>query len=238
MVHVMSFECPKCGDTFNHLGTHWRYNETHRPEITETQSEVITGLMMGDGSLDRNRKNPILTVEMINKEYLQYLDNLFGSLSTGVRLKAKAEKVAERSKHSGFASSGCADNYSTKYRLRTRVHPDLSRWDWYTDSGKVWPNNIDLTPTVLKHWYAGDGSLNNNGSRFYLEIHCTNERTNKKKVEKYFSDIGICVDRWRDDERESGSYRTSVIFNKNSTLELLEYMGDPPPGFEYKWDRK
>lgn len=43
--------------------------------------------MMGDGSLDQRDGNPILAVEMINEEYLHYLDNIFGCLSTGVKLK-------------------------------------------------------------------------------------------------------------------------------------------------------
>ena len=85
-------ECPECGDEYQTLGTHWYYNESHRPELTDYQKEVITGLMMGDGSLNRQQgENPRLVVGMITKEYLEELDEIFGCLSTGVRLKTTTE---------------------------------------------------------------------------------------------------------------------------------------------------
>lgn len=235
----MSTECPKCEETFSYVGNHWRYNDSHRPTLSQHQREIITGLLMGDGSLDSRSGNPILTVEMTNKQYLEQIDQKFGVLSTGVKHKCSAERAAERAKDSpsGFKVSGNPDNYNAKYRLRTRSLPELSEWDWYDSGSKVWPEDIELTPTVLKHWYAGDGSINNNGHRFYIELHCTNEADNKEKVESYFSDIDIEISRWRDDGEDSEHRRCAAIFNKQRSKQLLDYMGEPPSGFGYKWDR-
>jgi hypothetical protein len=231
----MSATCPECDSEYKSLGNHWRYNPEHRPELSDYQKDVVTGLLMGDGSLDSRDGNPILTVEMVNKEYLEELDRIFGVLSTGVKHKSSAEEEAKRALHSGFEATGDPSNYSDKYRLRTRSLPDLKEFNWYTTGEKIWPSDIKLTQTVLKHWYAGDGSLNNNGSRFYLEIHCSNEIDNKDKIGSYFDDIGISIDRWRDDNY--GKRRGAVVFNKESAEKLLSYMGDPLPGFEYKWDQ-
>jgi hypothetical protein len=127
-------------------------------------------------------------------------------------------------------------NFSTQYKIQTISHPHLENYeDWYKGGKKLFPKDLKLTPTVLKHWYCCDGSFNNNGHRFYTEIHLSNERQNKNKIEKYFENISIPIDRWRDDRQDTGSYKTSIIFNKNKSKKLFNYMGNSLPGFGYKW---
>lgn len=51
------------------------------------------------------------------------------------------------------------------YKLRTRRLNKLNKYrdNWYTEDGKKYPvDNINLTPTILKMWYVGDGSLSSN----------------------------------------------------------------------------
>jgi len=98
-------KCPKCGNEYKSLGQHWRYNTSHRPKISNLQNDIITGLMMGDACLDKCSKHPRIKVEMISKNYLQYLDSLFGCLTTGVSLSISAEEAARKNNMRNFTKN-------------------------------------------------------------------------------------------------------------------------------------
>jgi len=112
--------------------------------MTEYQHEVVTGVLMGDGTINRqNGWNPCLTVNMTACEYLQYLDEVFGILSTGVRM----HQTAEQSYNNGgkFGKNTTVENYSDVYRLRTRRLPELHEYaSWYDTGKKVWPESVEL----------------------------------------------------------------------------------------------
>lgn len=50
-------KCPECCDEYEHLGQHWHYSPSHRPELTQKQKEITVGLVMGDGSINDESKN-------------------------------------------------------------------------------------------------------------------------------------------------------------------------------------
>lgn len=204
------------------LGQHWARSSCDYPELTPYQKEVITGILMGDASVNFGTKNPLIQISVIEEEYLVYLDSIFGILSTGV------------SEENRDTSSG-----NTIYRLNTRTLPDIYEFSqWYSSGKKVWPEDIELTPTVLKHLYVCDGNLDTHGNAKRIRIGMSNERENKEKVESMFSSAGFTVDRWDERERQIGGFRCSAVFNKNQTEKMLEYMGKPIPGFSYKWGEK
>lgn len=195
---------------------------------------------MGDGTIDdRNdpRRNPRLRVIMTNKKFLEFLHEKLQPLVTKEPyINRTAEEAASMDRENSFSMSDDPSNYKDLYKIQTMSHPNLEQFaDWYKTGEKVWPETIELSPTVLKYWYVSDGSFNNNAHRSYVSIHCTNERENKKKVEKMFTDVGLRPCRWRDEKKNDGSYKTAIVFNKTETDELFDYMGDCPPGFEYKW---
>lgn len=202
-------ECSECGESFESIGTHWRYND-HRPEFTEYQREVIIGLLMGDGSINRGDKNPYLQVEMITEPYMQYLSDIFGELGRGYSISKEATTNRQR-----------------KFQFTTRNHPDLQEYaNWYGDTGKVWPDDIDLTPTVLAHWYVGDGHLNESNVTPFIEISMANEIQNKDKVRDMFKTKGLPEPKFN---------YSSARWSINKSKKLFKYMNGPLPGFEYKW---
>lgn len=193
---------------------------------------------MGDGSVDDkndSRRNPRLRAAMTTKEYLKYLRDKFPKTSKDLTVHQTDEQLAKRNHKNSFLQSSNAEDYKTQYKWQTISHPEISQYEeWYSSGEKVWPE-VKLTPTTLKHWYVCDGSFNNNEHRFYVELHCSNERKNKEKIERMFDCAGLEVSRWRDDKQDSGRYKTSAILNNKESEDFFDYIGEPLPGFEYKW---
>lgn len=234
----MSDTCPECGTEYKSLGGHWRYNPDHRKEFNDYQIEVITGVLMGDGNIDSlTSKNPRLRVTSVNRKYLEYLDSILGIHSLGIELKSTAEESAKRNRQTNFSPDADKSDYSDIYELRTRNSPNLKEFsEWYSTGEKIWPE-VSLTPEILKHLYCCDGSLGKSSGQ--VHISCSNEIDNKEIVEDMFSSEGLNVDNWNDKVRDVNGYEgtisTSLVINKSNVGEFFNYIGDPIPGFEYKW---
>jgi hypothetical protein len=221
-------ECPDCGKDREQLGTHWAQSKScEYPELTSEQFEIITGLLLGDGSINRGSGNPYVQCGMVNEDYLKYLDEKFPIMGTGVRMVESAEKSASKSTPLTPENDN-PEKYNDVYQWITRSNPNLSSFSkWYKTGKKVWPENITLTPTILKHWYVGDGSLNKANGSPSIIIYTSKEINNKSKVEEYFVKANIPKpDNWSN---------SSMYWNKKHSIELLQYMGQPLPGFRYKW---
>lgn len=220
--------CPECGENYENLGQHWWGSPDHRPELTRKQRDIVTGLMMGDASLNRlSGQNPRIILGMITPAYLQHLDSIFGTLSCGVSLKHTAAESAAQQRRSGGDKNADEKDYSDVYQWVTRNNPELSDWDWYTEEkGKVFPSDIVLTPTVLKHWFVGDGNRRNQNVHSSMRISSKNEISNTDKIDEMFSRASL----------PKPTYScTDITFTVPQSRKLWEYMGSPPPGFEYKW---
>jgi len=95
----------------------------------------------------------------------------------------------------------------------------------------VWPEKIELTPTVLKHWYCGDGNWNNGSCNNSIQISMANEKENTDKITQMFINVGLPAP---SNYNISGK-RCAAQFTVEQSKELWEYMGEPLPDFEYKW---
>lgn len=234
-------DCPNCErGPFEHIGQHWNKGDRcSEPQLTEEQEEVIAGTLMGDGCVSHTDKNPALSCLMINQRFLEHLDEMLGVFSTGVRLARTAEESAEENRERGFRPNADAEDYSDQYQLDTRNLEQLHKYeDWYSSGEKVWPEDLELTPTVLKYWYVGDGSyqVGENQVRGNIVLSLNNEREHKDKIESYFHDgPGVTVDRWREYEAPNGRIDCAAVFHADTSEQLFDYMGSPLPGFGYKW---
>lgn len=221
-------KCPECGSDFERLGQHWIYSPSHRPELSEKQKEVIKGLLMGDATYNETRsKNPKITIDSVNKKYLEKLSNIFSKISTGVKKYKTAEQSATKARDSGFDEKAETKNYSDIYRLSTRSHPELKKFSNWYDEGKKFPEDLVLTPTILKHWYVCDGSLQNK----QFKISLTNEKENRKKIEDMFERAGLPKpNTWVN--KEYGM----AIWNKKESEKIFEYI-DNMDCYEYKFPK-
>lgn len=209
---VDTSECPECGNLYESLGLHFSKSGCERPEPSDKVLQLLTGSMMGDAWSQKRHKHTRIKIEMVNKSYLWEVDKILGGLSAGF--------VGQREKDVGRDTVTVA----------TIAHPQFDIFNWYNESGdKEFPSDIILTPTVLKHWYAQDGSVawgdKNTGGA--ITIRATNEDDGEEKILSMFEKVGL---------EPSFNSAGSIRFGVDDSEEVLDYMGGPPRGFEYKWE--
>lgn len=235
----MSEICTHCGNEYQRIANHWsQSSDCSHPSFTDHQREIITGLLMGDGHISRkDSPNPRVQCNMISENYLQYIDEKFGVFGNGVYLGRTAEESAKQVRERGFNPDAEAADYSDAYMWRSMSHPELQEFsDWYSTGEKVWPKHIELTPTVLKHWYCGDGNWNNSGTNNNIRISMSNEVENTDKVDQLFEAAGLpSPSNYNISERKAGGKRCDAVFTVDQSQKLCQYMGEPLPDFEYKW---
>lgn len=197
------------------------------PPLSKEQIEILTGVMMGDGTVDRSGANPRVKVEMINKNYLNWLDSVLGNMSTGVKLIQSRSESAERMRDSGFRPNANKDNYSNIYRLTTRRNPAFKTFEqWYSSGEKVIPK-LKLAPAIVKNWYICDGHLDERENcRPSVSFGITNEYQRSDKLEQMFIEIGIDANTTKSKNLRIGADHTEKFF---------KYIGEPIEGFKYKW---
>lgn len=233
--------CQQCGSGYDKIALHWvQSTDCNYPSFSDHQREIITGLLMGDGTIHSTSKNPRLEAKMISQNYLEYIDNEFGIFGHGVSFHMSAEESAKEARETGFSLSANAENYSDTYVWYSMNHPELKEFEnWYASGEKVWPADINLTPTVLKHWYSGDGHWSNTGSYNHIRISMSNEYGNSNKINKIFENANLPSPRnYTTYERTDGGMNFIAEFTVEQSKELWEYMGKPLPDFEYKWPEK
>jgi hypothetical protein len=220
--------CPSCGKTFSSLSMHWWHGSCPYPDIGERKQEVIVGLLMGDGSIPTVDGNHSFRVPMINRHFLSWYDEEMSYLTTGVGLVHTAEQLASTNRETGFSPNAERENYHDMYVVRTRTHPYFNELRmWYKTGRKRFPDNIELTPILAKYWYASDGYLDvGRWGRPRIEIKCRNEHGRAEFLVQLFEDVGF----------SPVFKRHELRFTCDDTERLVEWMGDPLPGFEYKWE--
>ena len=221
-------DCLQCGDSFTNISNHWRMSsDCDYPPLSEEQLDTLTGVLMGDGTIDNSGGNPRVKIEMVNRDYLQYLDDALGRMSTGVRKIMSAEESADRMRSSGFRPTADSENYQDVYRLDTRRNPTFIRFsEWYQTGEKVIPK-LELTPTIVKHWYVCDGHLvDRSDVRPSVVFGITNEYNRSDKLEQMFIEQGIDAN-----VTESKNLQIGV----DHTEKFFEFVGKPVDGFKYKW---
>lgn len=223
-------ECPECFGEYEQLGKHWAVGSCDYPNLTSRQMEIVTGMVMGDGYIHNHStgKNPHFRTNMTNRRFLEWLDSELGCFSKGVSLAKTAQQSADSAKKAGFVPDAREENFSDQYYVKSVTLPCLQQFgDWYGTGNKRFPADIELTPLITKVWYCCDGcyfhSDRENNPR--LSIGVSNEIERSDFLKGLFRDI----------TGEPGLYSDSLVFNGDQAGKLLEYMGEPLPGFKYKW---
>lgn len=220
-------ECPNCGEDFDRLGLHWWHGTCPYPEIARWQREMFIGALMGDGSIPDNNDNSVFHLPMINRTFLRWFDGAMGILTTGVRLKKTASELAANNRENGFSPDASEKDYHDMYTVWTRTHPFFNELrGWYATGRKRFPPNLRLTPIITKLWYVSDGYLDvGSWGRPRIEIKARNEKDNTEYLISLFEEIGL----------DPLYKRHELRFTCDDTETLIDWMGPPPPGFEYKW---
>ncbi len=116
-------------------------------QLTKEQQSVITGSLLGDGHITRQRSlraNCHFTKKQAarRKEYIKWHCEVLQSIGTRFR---SFESKQPKAKMCEF---------------HTRVHPELTklRHQWYPDGVKIIPKNLSLDPLSIAVWFFDDGS--------------------------------------------------------------------------------
>lgn len=226
--------CHECNNGYDRVGYHWSNGRCDFPTMPGSKKELCTGLMLGDGTLRTHTSNPFIQTYMINRPFLEWLDEELAWLSTGVSMYRDAEHSAKLSRDNGHPDAD-AENYHDVYVMQTRTMPFFSMYeDWYDDGSKSFPDHIVLTPTTAKIWYACDGSLNWDrrypNSRPHATIGVQSEMENIDNVLRMFNESTFAHEPTVDE--------STIRFTVDQTEDFLDWMGDAPGGFEYKWETK
>jgi len=154
--HYSSSPCP------NHKEPH---GKPSRKRLTKEQKaaiefppelkELITGMMLSDGSLRIHGKDAYLQIGQKDKEFVYHLSNLFAKIGIVGAPPIECKSIIKPS-----------GNLRISYLLTTFTMPYLTELhsECYRKvegkNVKVIPSNIDslLTPIALAYWLSGDGS--------------------------------------------------------------------------------
>lgn len=223
-------DCPNCGKHFEVIGRHWK-KDCKYPKVTKKQKDVLVGGLMSDASFVSDSS---IQFSSTNKDFLKWVCRKLGWLSTssGVKTKNTSEENFESSKrYFGKEKVSSPDNYSDSYYLRTREHPKIAKMKekWYKNKEKRYPKSISLTPTSGKIWYVGDGGLNYGGrgrKTPNIQIGSENEKNRPELLRNLLQEKGF-----------SPKVSDYIIYLPSSETEkFLDWIGEPIPGFEYKWE--
>lgn len=120
-------------------------NRENHITLNEGQIKYIEGLLLGDGSIARNRYSASYCHGDKHQIYMIWLRK---------KLRSFGIKVST------------IDKYSDKemWSFRTAWYRNTftkMRKVWYPDGRKHLPKKLKITPTLLKNWYIGDGTHHN-----------------------------------------------------------------------------
>jgi len=223
-------KCPFCSsDTdYDTIGNHWRQSCSY-PNLSDFEYEIIAGLLAGDATI-KNKQigNASIEIKMINKKFLLYIDNLLGLKSTGVSIKHTSDEVANNLYETSPVSPDC--NFNDQYVLVTRNLPDLNPFrDWFSNGEKRIPDEKEITDTMIKYWYVCDGGLswNKESKSVRAQLTSTNESDRLQNIANTIEEkCGV----------RPSVYDDRVMFKPSETKCFLSWIGDPVPGFEYKFE--
>ena len=186
----------------------------------ETFYTILDGLMLGDGSIFKER--PTGNARYCHDDhhilYVKYLMDL-------------ARKIG-----CTFAPNSPYPHYNKKYKsltwaAQTHVDPFFTKeyFRWYSGGTKIIPTDLILTPDILRHLYIGDGCLGYDRERvthINFATHCFSTESKeifREKMEQLNFPLNFC---------KNGS----MNLKKSCVEYFLSYIGKCPIScYQYKW---
>jgi len=131
--------------------THLR--RANHVDLSTSAREFMDGEMLGDGGI-YNQSRWAARWQQVNhhREYSQWISDQFNRFSI--------EQCGTI--HFVTSNTGGSGHY---YMSKAYVEMLPERARWYPKGVKVVPGDIVLTPTTVRQWYLGDGSLSRNGKK-------------------------------------------------------------------------
>lgn len=219
--------CPNCSGGFVNMGQHWRSSKCEYPELSDYQKDLLRGILMSDASVQFDKNNR-LKIKMTCENFLEWFaTNLSEICPNRYPILQQTSDESRENVRKSFGDEYVNEDseYKEKYQVLTRSHPFMNQFDgWYVPEKRYPLDDLELTPTVAKMWYCGDGCLDKSKGR--ARIACSNEADRIDAVADLIREKGFDA---------NTTVNGSIRILPRDTPKFLDWMGDPPPDFEYKW---
>lgn len=225
--------CDGCEQWFKHIGRHWSLSECSQPQLTDYHQEILIGSLLGDGNYEINDKR-FAWQNTITRPYLEWLQDQFGALVNAIFIHQTPSDALQSLSKQGLTLDMDVEDCSYYFSLKTKLHPELSFCeDWgYSEDGfeSRFPDNFSLTPTILKVWYMGDGSVKWGDGEFQRVLISNCDQIHRTEYFiSLFNEIGLDV----------SVSSNAIRIPRGQTEQFFNYIGEPPTGldcgFKYKW---
>jgi len=195
-------------------------------EVDQHLKEMLDGELLGDGSIvPSGLRTAVYGHGSKHRQYVVWL----------------AEEFA---KH-GLMQSGSirrtvnylgGNHSSITYVYRSRSYPELMvfRRRFYPQGKKIVPEDLVLTPIVVRQWYLGDGQIHGPPrQRASITLHtCAFDAASIDILLKGLLDLGL--------KTTHQPVHNALHISAHSTRDCLNYIGPCPEPirsiYEYKWD--
>jgi hypothetical protein len=189
---------------------------------------------MGDGWVSEpngSNNHAVLEVASITPEFLSHLHESTFPFSTEPTFYRSGEEVAESAAAAG--QNADAEQTNDQYHIRSRAHPFFGELrGWYDEGEKRFPEDLNLTPTIAKYWFAGDGLVGWSHGEWSDEEYGHISFAASNEIDRYGYLCGLFDGLDVSPVADGHKLR----FNCEDSQKILDWMGDPVPGFEYKWE--
>ena len=192
--------------------------------LSEHQKEVIDGILLSDGSIRMRGRTPEISLGNIQKDWIEDVRRILHPMifcywETAPRTIMIKDRIVN-----------CRRFYSIRSHVDGALHNFVRRW--LINGKKIIPEDLIITPTVLKYWFYGDGSTSRRGNTISLTL-CTECFTVSEcealKI-KIYDAVGV--------KMNIGKNKRLTISKKDSVKHLLDFMGTSIlECFDYKWKR-
>lgn len=195
------------------IGRRARQDQPNYVNITRELEEMLEGELLGDGNLIKHGRGARYQHSNKYPFYIGWLFNKFMNCGIGWN-----EKVYSANTPWGTVYMGRTWTYRDLVKLQERFYPN---------GKKIVPTDIELTPTILKHWYIGDGCFYTRKRGNYHEKSITMATNGFTYDEVEFltdelNKLGI-----KANLNHSQGY-TIVVYKKSAIQKFFNYIGDCP----------
>lgn len=201
--------------------------------MSKFQIEVLEGLLLGDGCVQRKFVTPKLRLTNINLPFVEHIQKLYADFKPRI-FKTKG----------GFGYFQDRKVFrQDSYRLQSLSDRSLNQFrdNWYKGDKKIVPKDLVFTPVNVRYWFYGDG--------------CSNYRSYKDNPHAYVSvsfatcsftleecnslcDQFIALGMYFHTSRAAGRTDQWVVEaqSQDAVLKFYKYIGEcNVPCFQYKW---
>lgn len=195
-------------------------------KLSQEAIEWISGELLGDACLTTTAKKGDLPSKNLSvlfrygskhEEYINYISRMLKSF--GIKQSGKIRRYIDRRR------GNIAYHYnSLSYTELVSIYNK-----WYPDGKKVIPEDLKLTPLILRQHYIGDGSLIHQKVTIFIVLSTCGFLINDvNKMIKKINELGLKATR-------QPSMNT-ILISSYSVKDFLNYIGKCPVDcYRYKW---